>query len=104
MRTLYVLRHAKSDWGDSSLSDFDRPLNDRGRKAAKAVGKELRKRKIKPDLVLASPAERAIAALRTVGWGWRTGRPRRTESWWASAWRAAQHHRAIGPGRKGAAG
>jgi len=66
MRTLYVLRHAKSDWGDSSLKDFDRPLNDRGRKAAKAIGKELRKRKIKPDLVLASPAERAKQTLKRV--------------------------------------
>lgn len=63
MRTLYVLRHAKSDWGDSSLKDFDRPLNDRGRKAAKAIGKELRKRKITPDLVLTSPAERAKQTL-----------------------------------------
>ena len=63
MRTLYVLRHAKSDWGNSSLKDFDRPLNDRGRKAAKAIGKELRKRKITPDLVLTSPAERAKQTL-----------------------------------------
>jgi phosphohistidine phosphatase len=59
MKTLYVLRHAKSDWGDSSLRDFDRPLNARGKKAASAIGKELRKRKIRPDLVLASPAVRA---------------------------------------------
>ena len=66
MRTLYVLRHAKSDWGDSSLKDFDRPLNDRGRKAAKAIGKELRKRKIEPDLVLASPAKRAKQTLQRV--------------------------------------
>ena len=36
MKTLYILRHAKSDWGDSSLKDFDRPLNERGRKAAPA--------------------------------------------------------------------
>lgn len=66
MRTLYVLRHAKSDWGDSSLRDFDRPLNDRGHKAAKAIGRELRKRKIAPDLVLASPAERAKQTLERV--------------------------------------
>lgn len=63
MKILYVLRHAKSDWGDSSLNDFDRPLNARGKKAAKAIGKELRKRKIKPDLVLASPAVRAQQTL-----------------------------------------
>ena len=64
MKILYVLRHAKSDWGDSSLEDFDRPLNARGKKAAKAIGGELRKRKIKPDLVLASPA---VRALQTIG-------------------------------------
>jgi len=66
MRSLYVLRHAKSDWSDGSLKDFDRPLNNRGRKAAKAIGKELRKRKIKPDLVLASAALRASQTLRRV--------------------------------------
>lgn len=66
MITLYVLRHAKSDWSDGSLKDFDRPLNDRGRKAAKVIGKELRKRKIVPDLVLASPAVRANQTLKRV--------------------------------------
>ena len=66
MRTLYVLRHAKSDWSDSSLNDFDRPLNDRGRKAAKVIGKELAKRKLRPDLVLASPAVRASQTLKRV--------------------------------------
>lgn len=66
MKTLYVLRHAKSDWGDSSLKDFDRPLNGRGRKAAKAMGKEMHKRGIKPDLVLASPAVRAQQTLQRV--------------------------------------
>lgn len=59
MRTLYVLRHAKSDWGDESLRDFDRPLNHRGRKAAKTVGHEMSDRGIRPDLVIASPAVRA---------------------------------------------
>jgi phosphohistidine phosphatase len=66
MKILYVLRHAKSDWGDSSLEDFDRPLNARGKKAAKAIGKELRKRKIKPDLVFASPAVRAQQTIECV--------------------------------------
>lgn len=59
MKTLYVLRHAKSDWEDESLRDFDRPLNHRGRKAAKAVGHEMRDRGIRPDLIIASPAVRA---------------------------------------------
>ena len=66
MKILYVLRHAKSDWAESSLKDFDRPLNARGRKAAKAIGKELRKRKITPDLVLASPAVRARQTIERV--------------------------------------
>jgi phosphohistidine phosphatase len=66
MKILYVLRHAKSDWGNSSLEDFDRPLNARGKKAAKAIGKELRKREIKPDLVLASPAVRAVQTIERV--------------------------------------
>lgn len=59
MKTLYVLRHAKSDWGDEALRDFDRPLNHRGRKAAKSVGHEMRDRGIRPELVIASPAVRA---------------------------------------------
>ena len=59
MKFLYVLRHAKSDQGDESLRDFDRPLNDRGRKAAWAIGRELLDRGIEPDLVLSSPAVRA---------------------------------------------
>jgi phosphohistidine phosphatase len=66
VRTLYVLRHAKSDWGDSSLSDFDRPLNDRGWKAAKAMGREMRERDITPDLVLVSPAARTTETLARV--------------------------------------
>ncbi len=41
MRTLYLLRHAKSSWKDDSLRDFDRPLKDRGREAAKRMGKQL---------------------------------------------------------------
>jgi phosphohistidine phosphatase len=66
VRTLYVLRHAKSDWGDPSLKDFDRPLNERGRKAARAMGKEMRRQGAKPDLVLASPAVRAQQTLERV--------------------------------------
>ena len=63
MKTLYLLRHAKSDWGDSSLKDFDRPLNDRGWKAAKAIGHEMRERELVPDLVFVSPAVRTKETL-----------------------------------------
>jgi phosphohistidine phosphatase len=66
VRTLYVLRHAKSDWGDASLRDFDRPLNGRGWKAAKAMGQEMRERDLAPDLVLLSPSARTIETLARV--------------------------------------
>ena len=59
MKTLYLLRHAKSSWDDLSLKDFDRPLNERGKKSAPKMGAYIRKKKIKPDLILSSPAVRA---------------------------------------------
>jgi phosphohistidine phosphatase len=59
MKTLLLLRHAKSSWKDSDARDFDRPLNQRGLKAAPAIGRLIKKRKLQPDLVLSSPAERA---------------------------------------------
>lgn len=58
MKRLTILRHAKSDWGDPSLEDFNRPLNDRGWKAAKRMGRELEHRDVQFDLVIASPAAR----------------------------------------------
>jgi phosphohistidine phosphatase len=59
MKTLYLLRHAKSSWEDPSLKDFDRPLNKRGLKAAPRIGAYMLKEKIRPDMVLSSPALRA---------------------------------------------
>jgi phosphohistidine phosphatase len=59
VKRLLLLRHAKSSWGDPSLADFERPLNERGLRAAPLVGRFMRKRKLEPDLVLCSPAERA---------------------------------------------
>ncbi len=59
MKILLLLRHAKSSWRDEALSDFDRPLNERGKKAAHAIGRYIRKHKMMPDLVLSSPAVRA---------------------------------------------
>jgi phosphohistidine phosphatase len=53
------MRHAKSSWGDGSLADFDRPLNERGLKTAPLVGRFMRKQKLRPGLVVCSPAERA---------------------------------------------
>ena len=66
VRTLLLLRHAKSSWDDKSLRDFDRPLNKRGLKAAPMVGEIIRKRKLRPELVLSSPAERAKETTRLV--------------------------------------
>ena len=59
MKTLYLLRHAKSSWKDPELPDFDRPLNGRGRESAPLVGRFIRKRKLHVDLLLSSPALRA---------------------------------------------
>ena len=58
MTLLTTLRHAKSSWDEPGLDDFDRPLNDRGRKAARRVGRELKRRRIRFDHVIASPAVR----------------------------------------------
>ena len=61
MKTLYLLRHAKSSWSFDDLSDQDRPLNDRGRDDAPTMGKALAKRRICPDLIVSSPAVRAMS-------------------------------------------
>ena len=63
MKRLYLLRHAKSSWDDSSLPDHDRPLAGRGRRASKAIARHLREEDIKPDLVLCSSARRARETL-----------------------------------------
>ena len=59
MKTLLLLRHAKSSWKTEGLADFDRPLNDRGRKAAELVGGFIAKQDVTIDLVISSPAVRA---------------------------------------------
>jgi phosphohistidine phosphatase len=59
MRTLYLLRHAKSSWKDETLRDFDRPLKGRGRRAAEQMGQVLAEEKLKAPLVISSPAVRA---------------------------------------------
>ena len=63
MPHLILLRHAKSDWGDPALDDFDRPLATRGQRAAPVMGKWLAKKKWRPDLVLCSSAVRAKQTL-----------------------------------------
>src|SRR5438045_5342969 len=60
MKALFLIRHAKSSWDDPALPDRDRPLADRGRRDAPKMGKRLAKRDMKPDLILSSPARRAL--------------------------------------------
>jgi phosphohistidine phosphatase len=59
MKTLTVVRHAKSSWKDPALRDIERPLNRRGKRDAPEMGARLAARALIPDLMLASPAKRA---------------------------------------------
>jgi phosphohistidine phosphatase len=59
MKTLLILRHAKSSWDNPDSADFDRPLNARGLKTAPFVGNLMRERHVRVDLILSSPARRA---------------------------------------------
>lgn len=61
MKTLYLIRHAKSDWSIDHLSDIDRPLNERGYNDAHKMSLSLKEKKIIPDLIISSPAVRAIS-------------------------------------------
>lgn len=59
MKRLVVIRHAKSSWSNALLEDFDRPLNERGKKDAPLMAKRLKEKKVNPDLMITSPAKRA---------------------------------------------
>ena len=59
MKTLFLLRHAKSSWSDEGLADFDRPLNERGKKAAPYMGKMIAEIGYSPALIISSTAKRA---------------------------------------------
>jgi phosphohistidine phosphatase len=59
MKTLFLLRHAKSSWDDASLSDFERPLNERGLRVAPFMGGLMQRKGHVPDVILSSPAKRA---------------------------------------------
>lgn len=63
MKTLALLRHAKSDWDDIGTRDFDRGLNDRGRKGAKLIGRHMAEENFDWDCILASSAERVQRTL-----------------------------------------
>ncbi|MGD2077873.1 MAG: histidine phosphatase family protein [Chloroflexota bacterium] len=60
MKTLLILRHAKSSWSDASLSDHERPLNKRGRRDAPKMGTLLAHEQLTPDIIITSSARRAL--------------------------------------------
>lgn len=64
MKTLILIRHAKSDWSHEGLSDSERPLNERGKKDAPDMAKRLRKKGLKIDAFISSPAKRAFRTAR----------------------------------------
>lgn len=59
MKTLFILRHAKSSWSDATLADFDRPLNERGLRAAPFMGELMARAGFVPSMILSSSAIRA---------------------------------------------
>ena len=60
MKSLYIIRHAKSSWGDFTSPDFERPLNERGKKDAPVMAGRLLNNKVKIDVFISSPAKRAL--------------------------------------------
>ena len=58
-KILLLLRHAKSSWDDANLSDYERPLNNRGKQNASTMGNLLKKENLLPDLIISSTAKRA---------------------------------------------
>lgn len=61
MRTLYLIRHAKSSWDNPGLRDFNRPLNERGLHDAPRMARHLAGLGVRPDLLVSSPAKRALS-------------------------------------------
>jgi phosphohistidine phosphatase len=70
MKTLTLLRHAKSSWDDPVARDFDRPLNGKGKRAAATVGRYLRGEGLRFDHVVASPATRVVETIENVETGY----------------------------------
>lgn len=69
-KRLILLRHAKSAWDNQELADFNRPLSNRGRKAAPVVGAYLAQRGYLPDLILCSSAQRSVETLDLASASW----------------------------------
>jgi phosphohistidine phosphatase len=74
-KRLILLRHAKSAWDNPSIADIDRPLSNRGRKAAPLIGAYLARRGMIPGLVLSSSAKRAAETLDLAAAGWQAKPP-----------------------------
>jgi phosphohistidine phosphatase len=70
MKTLTLLRHAKSGWDDPVARDFDRPLNPKGQRAAAMVGRHMKSLGLVFDHVVASPAVRVVETIEQVGHGY----------------------------------
>lgn len=66
MKRLILVRHAKSSWAYPNLSDFDRPLNKRGKRDAPVMGKRLIEHGMVPDKIVSSPAVRALSTARVL--------------------------------------
>ena len=66
MKTLTIVRHAKSSWDNPGLSDHDRPLNKRGHRDAPLMGRRIARHGIRPSLIVSSPAVRAWSTARAV--------------------------------------
>jgi len=69
-KQLIVVRHGKSDWADSGMSDFDRPLNHRGHKNAPEMAGRLKKNNLVAELIVSSPAKRAFTTAQHFSEAW----------------------------------
>lgn len=69
MKTLLIMRHAKSSWSNPGLADHERPLNERGRRDAPRIGEALREFDLAPELIIASTAARAVQTARLMAEG-----------------------------------
>ena len=67
MKSLFLTRHAKSSWSNSGLTDIDRPLNKRGKRAAPFMGRLIVDKGEKPELLISSPANRALSTAKIFG-------------------------------------
>ena len=66
MKTLLLMRHAKSSWKDDNLSDIERPLKKRGKKDTKLIAKVIKKNNLIPDVIISSPAVRTTETVKVL--------------------------------------